>query len=52
MVEDENATIDDNNLSTFFEELTMYMYKNLEWKNMHSVQAKLKVVKKERKAEE
>ena len=28
------------------------MYKNIEWKNLHDVQAKLKVLKKERKIDE
>ena len=49
MVQNEDATIDDDKLSLFFEELTLYMYKNLEWKNLHEIQSKLKVIKKERK---
>jgi len=52
MVQNEDATIDDEKLSLFFEELTLYMYKNLEWKNLHDVQGKLKVLKKERKTDE
>lgn len=46
MVQNENATVDEEKLSLFFEEMAIYMYKNLEWKNLHEVQSKLKVLKK------
>lgn len=51
LIEDERSTIDDERMAGFFEDITLYIYKNLEWKNMANVQAKLKVIKKERKDE-
>lgn len=46
LVVDENATLDDEKLSLFVEELVLYTYNNLEWKNLHEITNKLKVVKK------
>lgn len=46
MIQNEDATVEEEKLSLFFEEMTIYMYKNLEWKNLHEVQSKLKVLKK------
>jgi hypothetical protein len=46
LVVDENATLDDEKLSLFIEELVLYTYNNLEWKNLHEITNKLKVVKK------
>lgn len=37
--------IDDECLATLVEDLTLYLYKGLEWKNFFEVNKKLKVVK-------
>ena len=41
--------IDDDCLVTLVEELTLYLYKGLEWKNFFEINKKLKVAKNERK---
>jgi hypothetical protein len=50
--EEELDTIEDSNLFVFVDELVMLLYGQTEWKNLHGVQEKLRIVKKERKDEE
>lgn len=44
--------IDENCMGTFVEELTLYLYKGLEWKNFVEINKKLKIAKNQRKTEE
>ena len=44
--------LDDDCLATFVEELAIYLYRGMEWKNLLEVGKKLKIAKNERKTEE
>lgn len=45
----EDQTLDQDSITTFFEQLVGYLYKGLEWENFFEIQKKFKSLKNQRK---
>ena len=49
---DKDDVVDEENLSCFMEELFLYLYNDLHWRNMSEMNKKIRIVKNERKTDE